>query len=69
MSVRIEEKEIVVLNPASLEEVGRLKKTERKEFDSVILAAKKYNSWSDLSLNKRCKIINSFRKFIAKNEK
>ncbi len=69
MSVRIEEKEIVVLNPASLEEVGRLKKTERKEFDSVILTAKKYSSWSNLSLNKRCKIITSFRKNIAENGK
>jgi len=69
MSVRIKENEIIVLNPSSLEEVGRLNKTKIEDFNSVVLVAKKYKGWSDLSLKKRCNIINSFRKIIARNEK
>ena len=69
MTARIEGNEIVVLNPSSLDEVGRLKKTQSTDFDSVILTSKNNNDWAELSLKKRCSVIHSFRRVIAKNEK
>jgi len=69
MSMRIENNEIIVLNPASLKEVGRVKVTSEKDFDQVINKSHDYKDWSSLSLKKRCTLINKYRKAIAKNGK
>ena len=68
MSMKFIDKEIVVFNPSSLNEVGRLDITQKDDFTKAVKVSKEYQEWSLLSLNKRCRIVNSFRKTIAMNE-
>ena len=67
MSMRIENNEIVILNPASKKEVGRVAITNNDEFISCVGISEKYIKWSSLSLKQRCKLINKFRKIVVKN--
>ena len=60
MSIKIEDNKIYIYNPATSEEVGSVDVSSRKEVDEILFTAKNYNDWSDLTLNKRCKIINKF---------
>ena len=68
MSSVIENNEIIITNPMSFKEVGRLKCTEPSEISSIIDNSNCYHSWSDLNLKKRCSLVNVFRKAIVKNQ-
>ena len=67
MPINIENKQISVLNPDTLQEVGRINMSTQEEVQSALELAQNYNEWSSLSLNKRCSKINKFRKVILKN--
>ena len=68
MSIKIQNNKIYIYNPATSEEVGSVNVSSKKEVDEILYTAKNYNDWSDLTLNKRCKIINKFRKAVFKNK-
>ncbi len=63
----INENQITVLNPATLEEVGRVSISTEQDVSSALKKAQEYKEWSSLSLNKRCTIINKYRKVVLKN--
>ena len=67
MPIKIENNHIVVLNPATLEEVGKINISTGKDVDEILKTASNYKDWSLLSLNKRCNLINKFRKAVFKN--
>ena len=69
MSMQFEDNHIVVYNPSSRQEVGRLEISTENNIKNSINRAKEYKDWSLLPLKKRCKIINSFRKAAVKHEK
>ena len=56
MSIKIENNKIYIYNPATSEEVGSVNVSSKKEVEEILYTAKNYNDWSDLTLNKRCKI-------------
>ena len=67
MTMRIENNEIIVLNPASLKEVGRVEVSSKTKVMACLNSSKKYQQWTSLSLNQRCKLITRYRKAIVKN--
>ncbi len=67
MPINIEKNQITILNPATLDSVGKISISSHQEIDCILKSAKEYNEWSSLSLNKRCTIINKFRKVVLKN--
>ena len=67
MPIKVENNQITVLNPASLKEVGKVNLSTKQDVDNALKIAKEYNGWSSLTLNKRCKIINKFRKIVLKH--
>jgi len=69
MPVTIENNQITILNPATLNEVGKVNVSNKQDVDTVLKKAKEYNKWSSLSLKKRCAIIHKFRKIVFKNSK
>ena len=67
MPIEINQEQITVLNPASLDEVGRIDLSNKLDVDNALKTASEYKEWSSLSLNKRCHLINQFRKAVFKN--
>ena len=67
MPIQINQEQITVLNPASLDEVGRIDLSNKLDVDNALKTASEYKEWSSLSLNKRCHLINQFRKAVFKN--
>jgi len=67
MPIKIENNHIVVLNPATLEEVGKINISTKTDVNTILQTASNYKDWSLLSLNKRCNLINKFRKAVFKN--
>ena len=67
MPISIENNQITILNPATLNEVGKVNILSKKDVNKCLDVAQNYKEWSSLSLNKRCSIINKFRKVILKN--
>ena len=67
MPISIENNQITILNPATLNEVGKVNISSEEDVNKCIDVAQNYKEWSSLSLNKRCSIINKFRKVILKN--
>ena len=49
MSIKIENNKIYIYNPATLEEVGIVDVSSKKEVDEILYKAKNYNDWSDLT--------------------
>ncbi len=67
MPININKNQITVLSPATLEEVGKVDLSTQHDVDNTLKIAREYNKWSSLSLNKRCTIINKFRKVVLQN--
>jgi len=67
MPVTIENNQITILNPATLNEVGKVKVSNKQDVDTALKIAQEYKEWSSLSLKKRCAIIHKFRKIVFKN--
>ena len=67
MSINIESNQITILNPATSKEVGKVNISNREDVNKCLDIAQNYKEWSSLSLNKRCSIINKFRKVVLKN--
>ena len=67
MPISIENKQIVVSSPETLKEVGRVDVSTKENVEHALKVAQNYTEWSSLSLNKRCSIINKFRKNVFKN--
>ena len=67
MPIRLDNNQITILNPANLEEVGKVSISTQSDIDSSLKIAQEYSGWSSLSLKKRCSIVNKFRKIIFKN--
>ncbi len=67
MPISIENKQIVVSSPETLKEIGRVGISTKEDVDNALNIAQNYTEWSSLSLNKRCTIINKFRKIVFKN--
>ena len=67
MPIDIDKNQIIILNPSTLKEVGRISISTREDVENVLIAAADYNEWSSLSIKKRCFFINKFRKIILKN--
>ena len=67
MPIQIENNIITVFNPATLDKVGKVSISSHEEVGNVLKKAHQYHGWSSLSLNKRCNIINTFRKVVLKN--
>ena len=67
MPINVENNQIIIFNPASLKEVGKVDLSTKQDVDNALKIAKEYNGWSSLTLNKRCKIINKFRKIVLKH--
>ncbi len=68
MPINIENNQVIVLSPATLEEVGRVNVSTHEEVKNVLETAQNYKEWSSLSLKKRCAAINQFRKAVLKNK-
>ena len=67
MGLRIENNELIISNPETLNEVGRVRVSNIEDVESALSVAKNYKDWASLSLKKRCSIINKFRKIVVKN--
>ena len=67
MPISIENKQIIISSPETLKEVGRVDISTKEDVENVLSVARNYTEWSSLSLNKRCTIINKFRKIVFKN--
>ncbi len=67
MPINIENNQITILSPSTLEEVGIVNISNQEEVNNSLKLAQEYKEWSSLSLNKRCAIINKFRKIVLKN--
>ncbi|MDC1050700.1 aldehyde dehydrogenase family protein [Candidatus Marinimicrobia bacterium] len=67
MSITIKNNQIIILNPATLNEVGKVKVSNKEDVDTALKIAQEYKEWSSLSLKKRCAIIHKFRKIVFKN--
>ena len=67
MPIRIENNKITILSPVTLEEVGEVAVSTQKDVDICLQIAQDNNDWSTLSLQKRCSLINKFRKTVFKN--
>jgi len=67
MPISIEKNQITILSPATLEEVGKVNISTQQDIENALKVAQDYNEWSSLSLNKRCAVINKFRKIVLKN--
>ena len=67
MPININKNQVTVLNPATLEEVGKVDLSTQQDVDNTLKIAREYNKWSSLSLNKRCTIINKFIKVVLQN--
>ena len=67
MPINIENNQITILSPSTLEEVGIVNISNQEEVNNSLRLAQEYKEWSSLSLNKRCAIINKFRKIVLKN--
>ena len=67
MPITIENNQITILNPATLNEVGKVTVSNKQDVDTALKIAQEYNEWSSLSLKKRCAIIHKFRKSVLKN--
>ena len=67
MPIKFENNQVVILNPASLEEVGRVDLSTTDDVEKALNTATHYTAWSSLSVNKRCRLINKFRKVILQN--
>ena len=64
MPINIENNQISIFNPGTLEQVGVINISTKSEVQNTLKIAQEYNEWSSLSLNKRCSAINKFRKII-----
>ena len=67
MPISIENKQIIVSSPETLKEVGRVDVSTKENVEHALKVAQNYTEWSSLSLNKRCSVINKFRKIVFKN--
>ena len=67
MPISIENNQITILNPATLNEVGKVNISSQENVNKCLVRAQNYKGWSSLSLNKRCSVINKFRKVVLKN--
>ncbi len=67
MPINIENNQISIFNPGTLEQVGVINISTKSEVQNTLKIAQEYNEWSSLSLNKRCSAINKFRKIVFKN--
>ena len=57
MPINIENNQVIVLSPATLEEVGRVNVSTHEEVKNVLETAQNYKEWSSLSLKKSNKFI------------
>jgi len=67
MPISIENNQITILNPATLNEVGKVNISSQENVNKCLVRSQNYKEWSSLSLNKRCSVINKFRKVVLKN--
>ena len=67
MPIQINQKQITILNPASLDEVGSVDLSTKLDVNNALKTANEYKGWSLLSLNKRRHLINKFRKAVFKS--
>ena len=68
MPINIENNQITVLSPATLEEVGKVTISTHQDVQNALETAQEYKEWSSLSLKKRCAAINQFKKAVLKNK-
>ena len=68
MSSIINNNIISVINPITQKSVGELQCSSQEEVNKIISNANQFSDWRLLSLNKRCSLINKFRRVILKNQ-
>ena len=68
MSAKFENDLLTILNPITNNAVETFKVSDRVSIEKMINDAKVDNTWSSLSLNKRCYYINRLRKALVKNK-
>jgi len=67
MAIKIENNQIIILSPATMQQVGQVEISSSDDVENALLIAKEYKGWASLSLKKRCSLINKFRKIVLKN--
>ena len=68
MSAIIENNKILLTNPISGENIGQLDICNESSFSIIEKNANTYNEWRNLTLKKRCRTMNNFRKIILTNK-
>ena len=64
MSGVIQDNFLRVLNPISGREISSIEVSSKEYIDDILEKSQLYTIWENLSLDKRCDIINKFRKII-----
>ena len=68
MSATIENDKLILKNPITNEEIGKLDICNKSSFSIIEENACTYDDWSSLKLKERCQVINKFRKIILGNK-
>ena len=68
MSAIIEDNKIKVINPISQDEISVLECSSHNEITEIINRSNQFNDWKNLSLTKRCFMIDKLRKVILKHQ-
>ena len=67
MSGVIRDNFLKVLNPISGKEISSIEVSSKECIDDILEKSQLYTTWENLNLDKRCDIINKFRKIIVSN--
>ena len=67
MSGVIQDNFLRVLNPISGKEISSIEVSSQEYIDDILEKSQLYTIWENLNLDKRCDIINKFRKIIVSN--
>ena len=68
MSSVIHNEKIIISNPVTGNKIKEINITSLKEVEGIIEKANNSDDWPSLSINKRCKYIDIFRKELLKNK-